>query len=82
MKNALLTLAVLLTVSLASQSTFAKECKKDDDCDAAKKEVCILAMTPPQCKPPQDKGAACKRDKVCKSGKCDIPAGKDAGVCK
>jgi hypothetical protein len=27
-------------------------------------------------------GSACKRDVVCESKSCDIPAGKEAGVCK
>ena len=27
-------------------------------------------------------GEPCKRDVVCASKKCDIPAGKDVGACK
>jgi hypothetical protein len=34
------------------------------------------------CTPPQAAGAACKRDVVCASKKCDIPAGQEVGVCK
>ena len=56
------------------------ECKSDADC--ASGTFCILALTPHVCKPPQAAGAACKRDVVCASKKCDIPAGKEAGVCK
>ena len=58
----------------------AAECKSDGDCAAG--TYCILALTPHVCKAPQEAGASCKRDVVCASKKCDIPAGKEAGVCK
>jgi hypothetical protein len=58
----------------------AAECKGDGDCAAG--TYCILALTPHVCKAPQAAGAACKRDVVCASKKCEIPAGKEAGVCK
>jgi Cys-rich repeat protein len=56
------------------------ECKTDADC--ASGTFCILALTPHVCKPPQAAGASCKRDVVCESKKCDIPTGKEVGVCK
>jgi hypothetical protein len=55
------------------------ECASDADCLAG--EFCILALDPPICKPPQEDGAACRRDVVCASGRCDIPEGAEAGVC-
>jgi hypothetical protein len=58
----------------------AAECKQDSDCKEG--TFCILALTPHECKPPMKSGAACKRDVVCESKKCEIPAGKEAGVCK
>jgi Dickkopf N-terminal cysteine-rich region len=58
----------------------ADECQADKDCTGGM--VCILALSPHACKAPQAAGAACKRDAVCASNKCDIPAGKDAGICK
>ena len=73
-------LAALTTLAFAQASYAAEECKSDKDCKDGK--VCILALTPPVCKPPQPAGEPCKRDVVCASGKCDIPAGKDAGICK
>lgn len=76
-------LSAVMTVSLPllSQASFAAdECKDDKDCKNG--DVCILALTPPVCKAPQATGAACKRDVVCASKKCDIPQGKDVGVCK
>jgi hypothetical protein len=68
---------VLFTSSLAFADI---ACAKDEDCKGT--EVCILALKPPVCKPPQPAGKPCKRDKVCASGKCELPAGKDAGTCK
>jgi hypothetical protein len=56
------------------------ECKADSDCSAGM--FCIVAVSPHVCKPPQAAGAPCKRDVVCQSKKCDVPAGKEAGVCK
>lgn len=80
-KKSLLSAAMILSVSLLSQASFAaEECKTDKDCKNG--EICILALTPPVCKPPQAAGAACKRDVVCASNKCEIPAGKDVGACK
>lgn len=76
----LLSAAMALSLSLSSQVSAADECKDDKDCKNG--EVCVLAATPPVCKAPQAAGAACKRDVVCASKKCEIPAGKDAGVCK
>ncbi len=83
-KKLLLPLAMIAAISL-SQISFAAdaakdECQADKDCKDGK--VCILALTPHACKAPQAAGAACKRDAVCISKKCDIPAGKDAGACK
>jgi hypothetical protein len=72
--------AVALVVALTAQVSFAEECQSDGDCKNG--DVCILAVTPHVCKPPQAAGAPCKRDAVCISKKCDIPAGKDAGTCK
>lgn len=69
--------AVLFT----TQAVFAAdECKTDGDCKDGK--VCILAVTPHVCKPPQPAGAPCKRDVVCASKKCEIPSGKEVGACK
>lgn len=68
---------VLFSSSIALADT---SCKKDEDCKGG--QVCILALKPPVCKAPQPAGQPCKRDKVCASGKCDMPAGKEAGVCK
>ena len=68
---------VLLTSSLAFADA---TCSKDEDCKGA--EVCILALKPPVCKPPQPAGKPCKRDKVCASGKCELAGGKEAGTCK
>jgi hypothetical protein len=45
-------------------------------------KLCLVALSPHVCKPPQPAGAACKRDVVCASKKCAIPVGKDAGSCK
>lgn len=56
------------------------ECKSDSDCAAG--TFCILALTPHECKPPMKAGSACKRDVVCESKKCEIPAGKEVGACK
>ncbi len=79
--KSLLSAAMILSLSLLSQASFAaEECKTDKDCKNG--EICILALTPPVCKAPQAAGAACKRDVVCASNKCEIPAGKDVGVCK
>lgn len=84
LKKFLLPLAMVAAMSL-SQVSFASdaakdECKADKDCKDG--NLCILAVNPHVCKPPQAVGAACKRDAICISKKCDIPAGKDVGVCK
>ena len=81
MLNKLLLPATLLTALWSAPSVLAAdECKKDSDCKDGK--VCILALNPPVCKPPQPAGQPCKRDVVCASKKCEIPAGKEVGACK
>ena len=77
-----ITLVLTLGVGFSSLGDVqaAAECKSDGDCAAG--TYCILALTPHVCKAPQEAGASCKRDVVCASKKCDIPAGKEAGVCK
>ena len=73
--------ALIATISVSSISFAADDlCKEDKDCKDGK--VCVLALNPPACKEPQAAGASCKRDAVCISKKCDIPAGKDVGSCK
>jgi hypothetical protein len=84
-KKLLLSAAMVASMSLLASVSFAAdapkdECQADKDCKDGK--LCILALTPHACKPPQAAGAACKRDAVCISKKCDMPAGKDAGICK
>jgi hypothetical protein len=81
-KKLLLSAAVMVSMSLVSQASFAAgdECKVDKDCGEGK--VCVLALTPHQCKAPQAAGAPCVRDAVCASKKCDWPEGKDKGTCK
>jgi Cys-rich repeat protein len=81
-KNMFALISMLLLAALACVQTAAAEgeCKADSDCKAG--NVCILALTPHVCKPPQPAGAACKRDVVCASKKCELPSGKDVGVCK
>lgn len=80
LKRFLVPMAVIASMALSQASVAADECKSDKDCKDG--QVCILALTPPVCKPPQAAGEPCKRDVVCASKKCDIPAGKDVGVCK
>lgn len=85
LKKILFALAMVASMSLLPQVSFAAdapkdECQADKDCKDGK--LCILALTPHVCKPPMAAGAACKRDAVCISKKCDIPAGKDVGACK
>lgn len=75
-----LALALGLLFSSMEEVSAAQECKADGDCKSG--EYCILALTPHVCKAPQEAGAPCKRDVVCASKKCDIPAGKEGGVCK
>ena len=77
----LLAMAMIVSMSLFSQASFAaEECKDDKDCKEG--NVCIMALTPHECKAPQAAGAPCKRDAVCESKKCDIPADKEVGACK
>lgn len=82
-KKLLLSMAMIVAISL-SQISFATdeakdECQADKDCKDGK--LCIVAKTPHVCKAPQPAGAACKRDAVCISKKCEIPAGKEVGAC-
>lgn len=79
-KKFVLPIAMIMSVSLSQASFAAEECKSDADCKDGK--VCILALTPPVCKAPQPAGEPCKRDAVCASKKCEIPAGKEIGACK
>ncbi|MGB4101964.1 MAG: Dickkopf N-terminal cysteine-rich domain-containing protein [Alphaproteobacteria bacterium] len=72
--------ALGLSLFLVPAAALADECKADADCKEGK--ICIMAVTPHVCKPPQEAGAVCKRDAVCASKKCEIPAGQAAGVCK
>lgn len=81
LRKSLASAVTIASLVLFSQASLAADpCKEDKDCKNG--EVCILVATPPVCKPPQAAGAPCKRDAVCASKKCEIPAGKDAGVCK
>lgn len=83
LKKLLATLAMMLAMSFTQVSFAADakdECQADKDCKDGK--VCVLALNPHVCKAPQAAGAPCKRDAVCISKKCDIPSGKDVGVCK
>jgi len=70
----------MFLVSLGEVQGADDQCKSDADCKAG--TFCILALNPHVCKAPQAAGASCKRDVVCASKKCDIPAGKEGGVCK
>lgn len=79
-KKLLFPVAVMASICLSQAAFAAEECKSDTDCKDGK--ICILALTPPVCKPPQPTGEPCKRDVVCASKKCEIPAGKEAGICK
>ncbi len=80
LKSTLLALSFLMSSMVAGTALAADECKSDGDCKDGK--VCILALNPHVCKPPQPAGAACKRDVVCASKKCEIPTGKEVGACK
>ncbi len=82
----LCSIAMIVSMSFLVQVSFAADIKcgasaKDPDAECAKGTVCILAMDPPVCKPPLEKGKACKRDKVCSSNKCEKTAGADKGTC-
>ena len=81
----LLTAAVTLTGTAFADDVKcgADPAKPDAECGTG--TVCILAMTPPVCRPPLPAGQACKRDKVCASNNCEKPNGSkpdDKGVCK
>ena len=83
-KKSWLSAAMIVSLVLVSQLSYAadaakNECDTDKDCKDGK--LCVLALTPHVCKPPMAAGSACKRDVVCISKKCDIPAGKDVGSC-
>ena len=80
LKKMFVSMTLLAALGFAQTASAADECKADSDCKDGK--VCILALTPHVCKPPQPAGAACKRDVVCASKKCEIPSGKDVGMCK
>jgi hypothetical protein len=73
-------MTVLSSLLLSRAALAADECKADGDCKDGK--LCILALNPHVCKAPQAAGAACKRDAVCASKKCEMPAGKDVGICR
>ena len=82
----LLSMAMIVSMAFLAQESFGADIKcgasaTDPDAECAKGTVCILAMEPPVCKPPLEKGKACKRDKVCASNKCEKPAGADKGTC-
>ena len=83
-KKLLSAVGLILTCGFARLSSGEEEaatptCAADADCVVG--QYCILALDPPVCKPPQPDGAACKRDVVCASSHCDIPADATAGVC-
>lgn len=80
LKKMIVSLTLVAAMGFARGASAADECKSDGDCKDGK--VCILALTPHVCKPPQPSGAVCKRDVVCASKKCEIPSGKDVGLCK
>ena len=74
-------MTMIVSLSFLSRVSFATdECK--DDKDWKDGNVCILALTPHICKAPQEAGAACKREAVCASKKCELPEGKEIGACK
>ena len=83
----LLSVATVASMSLFSQASFSADVKcgasaTNPDAECTGGTVCILAMDPPVCRPPQAAGSACKRDKVCASNKCEKAAGAEKGVCK
>ena len=77
---ALVSALLLAALGVVQTAAAADECKSDADCKGG--NVCILALTPHVCKPPQPAGAPCKGDVVCASKKCEMPSGKDVGMCK
>jgi Dickkopf N-terminal cysteine-rich region len=80
LKKLIVSATLLVGLALAQSAAAEDTCKADSDCKDGK--VCILVAKPPVCKPPQPAGATCKRDVVCASKKCEIPAGKEVGACK
>lgn len=80
LERLILTLTLAASLFVARSALAADECKSDSDCKDGK--ICVLALNPHVCKPPQPAGAPCKRDVVCASHKCEIAAGKDVGACK
>ena len=80
LKKMFVSLTLVAALGFAGGASAADECKSDGDCKDGK--VCILALNPHVCKAPQPAGAPCKRDVVCASKKCEIPSGKDVGMCK
>lgn len=82
MRDGLFLSAVMAaSLLLCTQSSYAaSECNGDSDCKEG--TICVLALKPHVCKPPQAPGSACVRDAGCASKKCDIPTGKSLGVCK
>lgn len=81
-KNLLFSLVAIASMSMFPYASFAAadECQADADCKDGK--ICVLVANPKVCKAPQPAGSTCKRDAGCASKHCDIPAGKDAGLCK
>jgi len=79
-KKFLLTSTMIAAAFLVHTSFADEQCNSDKECKDG--QVCILAKTPHVCKDPQPAGESCKRDVVCASKKCDIPAGKEVGACK
>jgi hypothetical protein len=73
-------LARVVPFTPSGEAQAAAECQKDADCSAG--TFCILALSPHICKAPMEAGATCKRDVVCASKKCELPAGKEVGTCK
>ena len=73
-------LARVMPFTPSGEAQAAAECQKDGDCKEG--TFCILAANPHVCKAPMEAGAVCKRDVVCASKKCDLPAGKEVGTCK
>lgn len=87
-RKSLLSVTMIVSMFALAQMSFAADIKcgaskADPDAECvASQMVCILAMDPPVCRQPLEAGKACKRDKVCASGKCEKAAGQDKGVCK
>lgn len=80
LKKMIVSLTLFAALGFAQAASADDVCKSDGDCKDGK--ICILALNPHVCKPPQPAGAACKRDVVCASKKCEIASGKDVGMCK